>query len=290
MKQIVEYTKATLTQEQLKTGYYGCTAAQMRKLAVAMVGAFLKGGDFKASTLDYPKDHLALFVMPEQAFEYPYPFKEVETIAGPDPIYRIDMEKASLAGLVLEIFETIAFEEHLIVRLPGFCTLDQLSVLFNTVISTAVAASTRMTNNEGRLLNPVRGHCFNPANAELVERMLHYVAMNTFKMRQAAFRYPGEMMLPESIQLVITAKGRFTDIGFLPAGNVVKIAGLVSIDHDTGDFKLARGVKTCLDGFPSHLKYITKDEDGYCFAKSRPHPSDKTFSKGNYAKRYPHNQ
>jgi hypothetical protein len=278
MKQIVEYTKATLTQAQLKTGYYGCTAAQLRKLAVAMVASFLKGKDFKANTLDYPKDHLALFTMPEQAFEYPLRGVELVNISaeGTDRVYRVDVEKTPLAGLVHEIFEAIVFDEHLIVRLPGFCTLDQLSVLFNTVISTAVAVSTRMTNNEGRLLNPVRGHCFNPANGELVERMLHYVALNTFKMRHAAFRYPGEMMLSESIQLVITTDGGFTNIGFMPAGNSGKIAGLVSIEQETGNFKLARGVKNCFAGFPAQLKYITRDEDGNCFAKSRPHPDDKT--------------
>ncbi len=274
MKQIVEYTKSILTEQQLKTGYYGCTAAQLRKLAVAMVASFLKGKDFKANTLDYPKDHLALFTMPEQAFEYP--LKDVEMIEGSDSTYCVEMEKSSLAGLVLEIFETIVFEEHLIVRLPSFCTLDQLSVLFSTVISTAVAASTHMTNNEGRFLNPVRGHCFNPANSELVERMLYYVGTYTFKMHRMAFRYPSQMMMTESAHLVITSVPGFTNIGFIPYGDAKMIAGLVSIEQETGNFKLARGVKTRLTGFPSHLKYIEKDQEGNFFAKSRPHPDDKT--------------
>lgn len=277
MKQIVEYTKSILTEQQLKTGYYGCTAAQLRKLTVAMVEALIKEQDIDADTFEYPKDHLALFVMPECAFEYPnYDMSFGKAPDGRD-MYFIDMNEVSLAGLAQDIYETVGYEteENLVVKMPGFCTVDQLSVLFNTLVSTTVAACTENTANEGRLLHPVNGHCFNPANSELMDRLLHPVILATSKQRHAALRYSSNMIVTDSIQFYISSERVTTEIGFISLHTAEKLHSLIRIDNLTGAFKLTKGLKPCLGGFPAHLKYIKKDEEGNCFAKSRHHPCNK---------------
>lgn len=277
MKQIVEYTKSILTEQQLKTGYYGCTAAQLRKLTVAMVEAFIKEQDIDADTFEYPRDHLELFTMPKCAFEYPnYDISLSETPDG-RKMYFIDMNEVSLAGLAQDIYETVGYEteENLVVKMPGFCTVDQLSVLFNTLVSTTVAACTENTTNEGRLLHPINGHCFNPANSELMDRLLHPVILANSKQRHVALRYSSNMIVTDSIQFYISSNRVTTEIGFIAPSTAEKMHPLIRIDNLTGAFKLTKSLKICLGGFPARLKYIKKDEEGNCFARSRPHPCDK---------------
>ncbi len=271
MKQIVEYTKSILTEQQLKTGYYGCTAAQLRKLTVAMVEAFIKEQDIDADTFEYPKDHLALFEMPQCAFEYPN--YDISFSDAPDgrKMYFIDMNEVSLAGLAQDIYETVGYEteENLVIKMPGFCTVDQLSVLFKTLVSTTVAACTENTANEGRLLQPVNGHCFNPANSELMDRLLHPVILATGKHRHATLRYSSNMIVTDAVQIYISSEHATTEIGFIAPHTDEKMHPLIRIDNLTGAFNLAKGLKPCLGGFPAHLKYIKKDQEGNYFAKSR---------------------
>ena len=59
MKCIIEHAKTICTPEQLKTGFYGCTVATLRRLMVAMSECLSKGSLFVTkSAVQWKPDHL----------------------------------------------------------------------------------------------------------------------------------------------------------------------------------------------------------------------------------------
>jgi hypothetical protein len=273
MKCIIEHAKAHCTPEQLKTGFYGCTVATLRRLVVAMSECLSKGATIVTkNTVQWKPDHLAHYEMPDLVFMYDEQPAQLFELPSKEVVDNYDATSITPAELVEELYFAINEGKRVVVSIEKGYTLRQMQVLFHALTAVIYTSTTHDYSDEGRLIKSIDGHSFNPANSDMVDRMLLHCVKFFSANSHKVIKFNDQLM-DEDIRFEIFNDGTVTHVNLVSED---KTLGFFKVSK-TGDLSFAHKVKTSLNAYPFRLKYITKAPGtGNDYnAKSRPHPCNK---------------
>ncbi len=274
MKCIIEHAKTICTPEQLKTGFYGCTVATLRRLMVAMSECLSKGSSFVTkSAVQWKPDHLAHYEMPDLVFMYDDQPAQLFELPSKEVVYNYVATSITPAVLVEELYFAINKGTRVVASIEKGYTLRQMEVLFHALTAVIYTSTTHDYSDEGRLIKSIDGHSFNPANSDMVDRMLLHCVKFFSANSHKVIKFNNQQM-DEDIRLEIFNDGTVTHVNLVSEDKTVEFFKV----SKTGEVSFAHKVKTSLNAYPFRLKYITKapGTDSDYNASSRPHPDDKT--------------
>ena len=270
MKCIIEHAKAHCTPEQLKTGFYGCTVATLRRLLVAMSECLSKGAGFVTKNrVQWKPDHLAHYEMPDLVFMYGEQPAQLYDLPSKEVVYNYVATSITPAELVEELYFAINEGNRVMATIEKGYTLRQMEVLFHALTAVIYTSTTHDYSDEGRLIKSIDGHSFNPANGDMVDRMLLHCVKFFSANSHKVIKFNNQLM-DEDIRLEIFNDGTVTHVNLVSEDKTVEFFKV----SKTGEVSFAHKVKTSLNAYPFRLKYITKAPGtGNDYnAKSRPHP------------------
>ena len=270
MKCIIEHAKAHCTPEQLKTGFYGCTVATLRRLVVAMSECLSKGATIVTKNrVQWKPDHLAHYEMPDLVFMYDDQPAQLFELPSKEVVYNYVVTSITPAELVEELYFAINEGTRVVATIEKGYTLRQMEVLFQALTAIIYTSTTHDYSDEGRMIKSIDGHSFNPANSDMVDRMLQHCVKFFSENSHRVIKFNDQLM-DKDIRLEIFNDGTVTHVNLV---SEVKTVGFFKVSK-TGEVSFAHKVKTNLNAYPFRLKYITKapGTDSDYNASSRPHP------------------